>query len=70
MELYEVKTSTEHSDVHSAIGQLMIHTPPDCRRFIVLPENEALADKLAAALVRLGIDLLQFTLDDEGTDIN
>ena len=70
VELYEGKTSTARSDVYSAIGQLMIHSPPKCRRSIVLPENPPLPNELNAALVRLGMDLLQFTLDDEGAVIN
>ena len=69
VELYEVKTSTGRSDVYSAIGQLMIHSPAQCRRTIVLPESPPLPNAVKAALGRLGIDLLQFRLDNERANI-
>lgn len=65
LELYEVKTSTARSDVYSAIGQLMIHSPTWCRRIMVLPSDPPLPSKVETELRRLGIDVLQFTLDDE-----
>ena len=65
VELYEVKTSSARSDVYSAIGQLMIHSPARCRRMMVLPGDPPLPTAVEAALRRLGIDVLQFTLDDE-----
>lgn len=65
LELYEVKTSTARSDVYSAIGQLMIHSPTWCRRIMVLPGDPPLPSKVETELRRLGIDVLQFTLDDE-----
>ena len=69
VELYEVKTSAARSDVYSAIGQLMVHSRPDCEKIIVLPEDENLADDLMAALTRHEIQLLQFTLHDEDATI-
>ena len=69
VELYEVKTSTARSDVYSALGQLIVHGPPSCKKVIVLPEEENLADDLMVALMRHGIALLRFELDDEGAPI-
>ena len=69
VELYEVKTSAARSDVYSAIGQLMVHSRPDCEKIIVPPEDENLADDLMAALTRHEIQLLQFTLDNEDAKI-
>ena len=65
VELYEVKTSSARSDVYSAIGQLMIHSPVRCRRMMVLPGDPPLPTPVEAALRRLEIDVLEFTLDDE-----
>ena len=66
VEVFEVKTSTSRSDVYAAIGQLMVHgTADDCRRVIVLPHKESIATDLKNALDRLGIQLLNFKLDEE-----
>ena len=65
VELYEVKTGSARSDVYTAIGQLMMHSPARCRRTMVLPGDPPLPNPVEAALRRLGIDVLQFTLDDE-----
>ena len=69
VELYEVKTSAARSDVYCAIGQLIVHGPPSCRRVIVLPHGERLADDLFEALQRSRIALLRFTLDGESATI-
>jgi hypothetical protein len=70
VEVFEVKTTTARPDVYSAIGQLMVHgTVDDCRRVIVLPHKEAIADDLSEALQRLGIELLRFNLDEEKATI-
>lgn len=66
VEVFEVKTSTSRSDVYAAIGQLMVHgAANDCRRVIVLPHKESIATDLKNALDRLGIELLNFKLDEE-----
>ena len=70
IELYEVKTSAARPDVYSAIGQLMVHGPPNCQRYIVLPENEHPADDLTAALEELKIALLRFRLNEHGASID
>ena len=49
VELYEVKTSAARTDVYSAIGQLMVHGPASCKKFVVLPEGQPLAPDLACA---------------------
>lgn len=70
VEVFEVKTSAARSDVYSAIGQLMVHgTSDDCRRVIVLPQNEHIASDLKDALRRLNIELLRFTLDEKAATI-
>ncbi|MDE0101584.1 MAG: hypothetical protein OXN89_04325 [Bryobacterales bacterium] len=65
LELYEVKTSSARSDIYSAIGQLMIHSPARCRRIMVFPGDPPLPSEVGAALRRLEIDVLKFKLDDE-----
>lgn len=70
VEVFEVKTSTTRSDIYSAIGQLMVHgASEDCRRVMVLPCTEAIADDISEALERLGIELLRFKLDEETVEI-
>jgi hypothetical protein len=70
IEIFEVKTSTDRSDVYTAIGQLLVHgTDANCRRVIVLPNTERLASDLLDALRRVGIELLRFRLDDKGATI-
>ena len=64
VELYEVKTSTERSDVYSAIGQLMVHAPVGCQQVIVVPSRQRLALDLAHALQARGIAVLRYTLTD------
>lgn len=64
-EVFEVKTSAGRGEVYSAVGQLMIHgAAPTCRRVLVLPNDERLADDLKRALNRLGIEILTFRLDE------
>ena len=70
VEVFEVKTSTVRSDVYAAIGQLMVHgTSDECRRVMVLPENELIAPDLKDALQRLNIELLKFSLDEKTATI-
>ena len=65
LELYEVKTSPARSDVYSAIGQLMIHSPARFRRIMVLPADPPLPSEIETELRRLKIDVMRFTLDDK-----
>lgn len=70
VEVFEVKASTARSDVYAAIGQLMVHgTSDECRRVIVLPQNEPIASDLKDALQRLNIELLKFRLDEKAATI-
>lgn len=70
VEVFEVKTSTKRSDIYGAIGQLMVHgTAKDCRRVMVLPDDEPIASDLKDALQRLGIELLRFKLDEHKATI-
>lgn len=70
VEVFEVKTSTARPDVYGAIGQLMVHgTATDCRRVIVLPHKEPIADDLKSALKRLKIELLHFKLNERKATI-
>lgn len=70
VEVFEVKTSTERPSVYSALGQLLIHgNSNNCRRVMVLPHGETLANDLEVALKRLRIQLLRFKLDKRGAII-
>jgi hypothetical protein len=70
VEIFEVKTATERSDLYGAIGQLLVHgTGTNCRRVIVLPHNEPIAADLKNALKRLGIQLLKFKLNKQKATI-
>lgn len=70
VEVFEVKTKTSRPDVYSAIGQLMVHGTTDaCRRVIVLPDVEPIKADLMQALQRMDIELLLYTLDQEGAVI-
>lgn len=69
IELYEVKTSAARTDVYSAIGQLMVHGPTNCRKFVVLPEAQPLADDLVGAFERQRITVLRFKLRQHGATI-
>lgn len=65
VEVFEVKTSTERQCIYTALGQLMIHgTSNNCRRVMILPGKERLADDLAGALTRLGVELIRFSLSE------
>ncbi|MDI4666416.1 hypothetical protein K9U40_19105 [Xanthobacter autotrophicus] len=51
IELYEVKTSTARQILYTAIGQLITHgTGSTPKRFLVVPEGEAIPNDLIAAL--------------------
>ncbi|RXV69814.1 hypothetical protein D1006_18680 [Burkholderia stabilis] len=66
VEVFEVKTTTARPDIYSAIGQLMVHGTVDgCRRVVVLPHKEVIADDLREALKRLKIELVWFSLNEE-----
>jgi hypothetical protein len=64
VEIYEVKTSVTRGDVYTAIGQVLVHAnAAKCRRTIVVPHDEVMANDLARALHRLDINLLRCKLD-------
>lgn len=70
VEVFEVKTSSSRPDIYSAIGQLMVHgIAQNCRRVIVLPHKDAIAQDLKDSLHRLNIELLRFVLDDSKATI-
>jgi hypothetical protein len=65
-EIYEVKTSAFRSDVYSAIGQLLVHgSKEDCKRVIVLPQNDKLANDLERALIRNSIEIVRYMLTED-----
>jgi len=69
-EVYEAKTSADRGSLYAAIGQVMVHGPQDnCRRVLVLPEEIPIPDDVSAALARLRIRVLRFTLNDEAAKI-
>ena len=62
LELYEVKTSADRSDLYGAIGQLVVHGQcKGCRRFIVLPDSEKLPRDISLALKNAAIDEVHFS---------
>ena len=70
VEVYEVKTSAVRGDVYTGIGQLTVHAQSlDCSRTLVLPADEALAQDLAAALMRNGIHLQLYRLTETGVTL-
>ena len=64
-----MKTSAARTDVYSAIGQLMVHGPASCKKFVVLPEGQPLAPDLACAFERQRITLMRFKLRKRGATI-
>jgi hypothetical protein len=69
-EVYEVKTSTKRSNIYAAIGQLLVHgNAASCKRTMVLPAKEHIANDLMGALKRLNIKLLRFKLDPKKATI-
>jgi hypothetical protein len=69
-EVFEVKTCSARPNVYAAIGQLLVHgTNESCRRVIVLPHDEVVADDLDQGLRRLGIEILRFKLDEKKATI-
>jgi len=69
-EIYEAKTGALRGDLYAAIGQVMVHgATEDCRRTIALPAELPIPLDVQAALVRMQIHVLRFTLDDESATI-
>ena len=69
VELYEVKTSLDRPAVYTAIGQLMVHGSEHCEKFLLLPRGGRMPADLADALERNQIELLRFTLNNQGARI-
>ena len=69
VELYEVKTSSERSNIYTAIGQIAVHGSEDCKKFLVLPNGGTLPQDLDDALERHRIELLRFRLNRRGAKI-
>ena len=69
VEIYEVKTSAERSNVYTAIGQIAVHGPEDCEKFLVLPNGRQLPQDLSNALDRHEIELLRFRLNRRGAKV-
>lgn len=62
-EVYEVKTRSGRDDAYAAIGQVLVHANnTSCERIIVVPNDEELAEDIATALSRLGIEVLKCRL--------
>ena len=58
-----MKTGASRSDVYSAIGQLMVPgTSSNCRRVIVLPQDERIQADFKNAFEKLGIQVIRFKL--------
>ena len=69
VEVYEVKSSSERSDVYTALGQLMVHGSDDSEKYLVLPMGRELPNDLAGALERHQVELLRFGLNEQGAEI-
>ena len=66
IEVYELKTTADRGNVYTAIGQLMTHAISEkCRRIMVLPNQEPIAQDLKEALERLDIEILHFKLTED-----
>jgi hypothetical protein len=72
IELYEIKTCCDRYSLYAAIGQLFVHSGKDvrCKRVIVIPANERVPKDVQAALGRLGITEIRFTLTATSVHIN
>ncbi len=69
-EVYEVKTRGGRDDAYAAIGQVLVHADnTSCRRIVVFPHDEELPEDIAAALNRLGIDVLKCKLSPNAVAI-
>ncbi|MBB5193249.1 hypothetical protein HNQ50_004003 [Silvimonas terrae] len=65
IELYEVKTSVDRSDIYQALGQLMIHGPRHaCQKTIVLPARSPLPEDIRNSLALIGINIKWYRLGD------
>jgi len=70
VELYEVKSGAGRPEMYEAIGQVLVHGDgAECRRTIVVPHDETVADDVAAALTRLRIAVLRFKLSETAATI-
>lgn len=64
-ELYEVKSSCDRQALYTAIGQVAVHDDSRngaCKRFVVLPDDEAIPADVRRALAREGVSLIRFQL--------
>jgi hypothetical protein len=64
-ELYEVKTSCERQSLYTALGQMIVHDASEagsCRRFVVLPSDDAIPVDIVGAFKRAGVGVLRFKL--------
>ncbi|MEG2750129.1 MAG: hypothetical protein RR939_12175, partial [Acinetobacter sp.] len=70
VEVYEVKTNSNRTNIYTAVGQLMVHgVSNECQRTLVLPYDQELAQDLQDTLKRLNIKLLTFKLNKKSTII-
>lgn len=69
-EAYEVKTSTRRADIYTGIGQLFVHgSAMSCKKILVLPADDSIAEDLRAALRRNEIELLRYRLTEKAVVI-
>lgn len=64
-EIYEVKTGCDRQSLYAAIGQVVVHDESpngDCKRFLVLPDGDAVPGDVTRALTRADISLVRFAL--------
>ncbi len=65
LELYEVKTSSDRTDIYTAIGQLIVHSQhSQCKKFLVIPSSQSLAEDIVHALSAIDIETIEFELTE------
>ena len=69
-EIYEVKTSCERQALYGAIGQLLVHSgSSNCKKIIVLPENDAMPPDIERALAALNISQVHYKLSSRSARV-
>lgn len=67
-ELYEVKSSCDRQVLYTGIGQVVVHDDSRnraCKRFLVLPDDEAIPADVRRTLAREGVSLIRFRIQGD-----
>lgn len=68
-EIYEVKPSAHRQALYTGIGQILVLTEPESRRYLVVPNGERIPNDVSQALARFGIRVLRFKLRNSTVEI-